>query len=155
MAKNKPAPLGNKYATKLKRPDYRQEAYKQYCAHLATGKDKKSFVFHHTDDPLLSVTYKTMDRYIEENPAEFPPILLEIAQSKSFEHFEEEGKKLMRGAYKHGSPVVWQTFMRNKFGYDKDMIENVTKCAADKILEEIRNKSSEKQEHYKKSPSRK
>lgn len=151
----KGAPIGNKNGTKLKEPDYRQEAYRQYCAHIASGKDKQSWKFIHPTDPLKSLTHRTMERYLDECPLEFPAILMDMAKSDSFAIFEEEGKKLMRGAYKHGSPVVWQTFMRNKFGYDKDMIENVTKCAADKILEEIRNKSTEKKEHYKKMSPKK
>ena len=101
---------GNKYGTKLKDPEVRQEAYRQFCAHVATGKPIQSFFFKH---PEYSVSYKTMLRYIKESPEEFPSLLMEEAQAKKLDYFWEQGIMIMQGRLKHGSPVVWQTFMRN------------------------------------------
>lgn len=133
----KPAPKGNTYGTKLKDAYYRQEAYKQYCAHIAKGLDKRSWKFVHPESLEKSVCYITMERYIRENPTEFDPILMQMAEADSFAVFEQEGMKLMKGQYRNGSPVVWQTFMRNKFKWDKDQIKENDKCAADNILDAI------------------
>jgi hypothetical protein len=102
----------NTNGIKLKESDVRQEAYAQYCAHIASGYPKEAFFFEH---PTHSVCYKTMDKYIKENPIEFPPYLLNHAKSLRYKHWLNEGKKLMQGQYRHGSPIVWQTMMRNIF----------------------------------------
>lgn len=144
------APKGNKNGTKLKDPNLRQEAYRQYCSYVAQGRSKEGWKFIHPTDPLKSLTYKTMERYIDENPIEFPPILKELADADCFRFFEDEGFKLMRGQYRNGSPETWKTFMRNKFKWDKEMTEQTIKCSADKILEEIRNRNPDKVTHYRK-----
>ncbi|NJL54133.1 hypothetical protein HC928_02455 [bacterium] len=123
MTKRKanPTPLkGNKSGTKIKDPELRQEAYRQYCAHLSKGFSKQGWKFVHPHDPLKSLTHRTMERYLSENPTEFPPILKEMAEADSFRIFEEHGLRLMRGEYKGGSPETWKTIMRNKFGWDKE-----------------------------------
>lgn len=150
----KPAPIGNKYGTKLKQPDHRQEAYKQYCAHIAAGYSKKSWHYRHATDHSKSLCWATMERYMEESPTEFDSLLMRDAESQSLRYFEDEGRKLMQGRYRNGSPEVWKTFMRNKFSWDKEMMEQVVKCSADKILEEIRSRNPEKQKHYNKVKSK-
>ena len=147
----KPAPIGNKYGTKLKSPDHRQQAYLQYCAHLAAGYSKKSWCYRHATDISKSLTYLTMERYIEESPTEFNPILIEMAISEGMKWFEDQGRLLMQCRYKNGSPEVWKTCMRNKYNWDKDMIEQAVKCSADKILEEMRKQYPEKLAHYAKN----
>lgn len=150
----KPAPIGNKYGTKLKEPDHRQDAYKQYCDHLAAGYSKKSWSYKHATDISKYLCYQTMEKYIEENPTEFNPILMEVAINDGMKWYEEEGRKLMQGRYKNGSPEVWKTCMRNKYSWDKDLVEQAVKCSADKILEEIRSRNPEKVKHYDKSKSK-
>jgi len=113
------AAKGNKYKLKLKTPDIRQEAFRQYCQHLAEGWPKEAFVFDH---PTISVTFETIESYIKKNPEEFSQVLIQCAMAKRFKHWMQEGIKLMQGGYKNGSPVVWQTIMRNLFkdyGWDK------------------------------------
>lgn len=144
------APKGNKNGTKLKEPDYRQEAYKQYCQHLSEGYSKKSWCFRHPTDINKSLTHRTMERYLEENPIEFPPFLMEMAINQGMKWFEDEGRKLMQGRYKNGSPEVWKTCMRNKYSWDKDLLETAAKIPADKILEAITRLSPEKMKHYEK-----
>lgn len=114
---------GNKRGLKLKDPDVRQEAFKQYCDHLASGYPKEAFYFDH---PIHSVTWETMDKYIEENPTEFPSDLVRRAKSARYKHWLDEGNLLMKGKYRNGSPVVWQTIMRNIFkaeGWDANTKE--------------------------------
>ncbi len=131
------APKGNKNGVKLKDPDVRQDAYRQYCQHIASGESKESFVFQH---PELTCTYKTMDKYIHENPIEFPPIHKEIAESLSFLHWTGLGKQMMLGEIEKCQPAIFQMFMRNKFSWDKEDVNEVAECAADKVLEMIRGK---------------
>lgn len=149
----KGGPPGNKKGTKLKSPDHRQEAYQQYCAHISKGLDKRSWKYVHATDKTKSLTYQTMERYIDENPTEFDTILIEQAKCDSYAYFEQEGLKLMKGIYRNGSPVTWQTFMRNKFGWDKERLEEVSKCAADRILEKMRESTLEKAKHYEREKS--
>lgn len=103
---------GNKFAVKLSTPDLKRDAYKQYCAHMALGYPKQAFCFDHPD---IDITWETMDKLIGENPSEFPPIKLSKAKAERYMFWLKEGKKLMRGEYPGGSPVVWQTMMRNMF----------------------------------------
>ena len=133
-----PPPKGNRYGVKLKEPDVRQEAYKQYCDHIASGFPKEAFFFDH---PTHSVCWRTMDRYIAENPAEFQPILMQKAQAARYKHWLTEGQTLMTGGYKGGSPVVWQTIMRNIFkdvGWDREQISEDNKSHVQRLAESIR-----------------
>lgn len=113
----KGAPRGNKNGTKLKDADVRQQAYKSYCEWISQGKTKEAWVFEH---PSLSCTSKTMERYIRENPLEFPLIHKEIAEAKSYEIWLETGKQMMLGEISKCQPAIYQMFMRNKFGWDKN-----------------------------------
>ncbi len=135
-------PKGNSYGTKLKMPAIRQEAFHQYCKHLAEGNPKESFFFRHEG---YSCCHKTIQRYIEENPAEFPPILIEEAKAKRYQHWFNEGKTLMQGGYKCGSPVVWQTIMRNIFrneiGWDREQIQQDNKTHVERLASNIRSES--------------
>lgn len=113
---------GNKNGTKLKDAEIRQEAYRQFCDHLAEGYPKEAFFFDH---PTHSVCWRTMDRYIEENPTEFQAILKEKAMAARYKHWFSEGKSLMKGGYQYGSPLVWQIIMRNMFkdvGWDQESV---------------------------------
>jgi len=118
------APEGNTNGTKLKDPATRQQAYKQYCDHIASGYPKQAFFFKHPTD---SVSWATLERYIEENPIEFDSSKMEEAQSERFKLWLDKGNCLVNGKYKGGSPVVWQVIMRNIFkkdGWDQDMLNN-------------------------------
>ena len=128
-----PAPPGNKRGTKLKDPDVRQEAYKQYCDHIASGWPKEAFFYKH---PEHSVCWKTMERYISENPAEFPSFLMEEAKALRYKHWLTEGQTIMKGGYRGGSPIIWQTCMRNIFkdvGWDREQINQDAKTHVERL----------------------
>jgi len=129
------APKGNKNGIKLKTPELRKEAYRQYCEFIATGHSKEEWCFEH---PEITLTHKTMEKYIHNDPIEFPPIHKEIAESKSYQHWCELGKKMMLGQIEKSQPAIFQMFMRNKFGWDKEDATEVAECAADIILNSIR-----------------
>ena len=140
------APEGNKNGLKLKEPDVRQEAYRQYCAHLAKGKSKKSFVFKH---PQLTCVYKTIDKYIEEDPVEFPPLHMQVAKSEGYAVWEEIAGQGAKGVNKEVSPPVLQMVMRNKFDWDRDLGKKEDHSSTDglstleKFFKAISPKSSE------------
>jgi hypothetical protein len=132
---------GNKNGVKLKDPDVRQEAFRQYCSHLASGYPKESFFFNH---PIHSVTWETMDRYIAEHPSEFPPFLIKQAKAARYKHWLDKGIGLMEGKFKGGSPVVWQTIMRNIFrseGWDRETIAENNRSHVERLAESIRSEA--------------
>ena len=126
---------GNQNAKKLISHELRKEAYRQYCEWIAGGNSKEAWVFKH---PEITLTHKTMEKYIKEDPIEFPPIHKEVAESLSYEHWLHLGKDMMLGRIEKCQPAIYQMFMRNKFGWDKDDMNEVVECAADKVLELIR-----------------
>jgi len=108
---------GNKNAVKLTTPELKREAYRQYCQHLIEGWPKEAWCFEHPD---MSLTWETIEKYIEEgDETDFPPILMKMAKAKRYKYWFGEGKTLMKGGYQNGSPVVWQTIMRNMFKEQK------------------------------------
>ena len=132
MAGGKP---GNKNGVKLKSPDIRAEAYRQYCEHIAGGRSQKSWCFEH---PELTCTYKTMNKYIEEDPIAFPPIQRQLAEIKGYYHWEQVVADSAKGINKEANTASLQMLMRNKFDWDKQDMNEVVECAADKVLDAIR-----------------
>lgn len=117
------APFGSCNASKSKDTEKCIAAYEDYCRHLSEGYPKQAWSYC---KDKFSLTYKTMDKYIKQDEINFPALLMEVAYAKRYMYWLEEGKKLMQGQYKYGSPVVWQTIMRNIFkdiGWDNDRHE--------------------------------
>ena len=108
---------GNQSAKKLKTPELKKDAYEQYCAWIATGNSKESWKFKH---PEMSLTSKTMEKYIRESDCDFPPIHKEMAEAESLRIWEERGLAMMLGQIEKCQPAIFQMFMRNKFGWDKE-----------------------------------
>lgn len=111
------APKGNVNGTKLKDPDIRQVAYQQYCEWVARGKSMKSFCFEHEQ---LTCTYRTLDKYIEDDPIEFPPIKMEMAKCKGYNRWEQVVEDSAEGKNKDANTASLQMLMRNKFSWDKE-----------------------------------
>jgi hypothetical protein len=126
---------GNKNALKLTCDELKVEAYKQYCEWIASGESKETFTFRH---PSLSLSYKTMEKYIREDPIVFPPIQKEMAEAESRRVWEKDGKSMMLGGIKGCQPVIYQMFMRNKFGWDKESKITVSReNELDKFIDHI------------------
>lgn len=117
------APKGNKYcaghknARKLKTPDQMQKVYKSYCDHLAAGKVKKSWFY---DDGKLTLTWETMEKYIAEEPSNFPPEKKAVAFAKGMQYWEGVVDNKAFGANKEADTATLQMLMRNKYGWDKE-----------------------------------
>lgn len=109
-------PAGNQKALKLKTPELKEEAYRQYCEHLARGKSKESWYFEH---PEVSLTWETMEKYIK-NEVEFDPIKKKIAEAKGFGMWEEVLEQSAKGKNPKANTATLQMLMRNKYGWDKN-----------------------------------
>ena len=116
QAKRGGAPPGNDYNKKLSGPELRKEAYDQYCAHIASGKSKRSWVFKH---PELTLPWETMEKYIK-NENDFDPTQKKIAEAEGFGSWEEIVSKSAKGTNTKANVASLQMVMRNKFGWDKD-----------------------------------
>lgn len=107
---------GNTYGVKLKDKEVRQEAYRQYCAHLAKGKSKRSFVFEH---PELTCHWQTIESYMKDTE-EFNPIQKEVALCKGYAHWEQVVEDSATGVNEKANTASLQMKMRNQFNWDKD-----------------------------------
>lgn len=108
---------GNKNGVKLKAADIRQEAFKQYCAHIASGRPKQAWCFEH---PEYCCTWKTLEKYIRDNPSEFPAIHKEMAHVKGYSAWIDKGQNMMEGRVEKCQPAIYQMMMRNIFDWDKE-----------------------------------
>lgn len=111
------APYGHKNAQKLTTPEICKEAYRQYCEYIASGGTKEAWCFEHPD---ISLTSRTMENYIKNDPTNFPAINKELAECKSYNNWLTTGKQMMVGEIEKCQPAIYQMFMRNKFGWDKE-----------------------------------
>lgn len=109
-------PIGSKNAQKLKTPELKEEAYRQYCEHLAKGKSKRSWYFEH---PELTLTWETMEKYLKDSVI-FDPSKKKIAMSKGFARWEEVVEQSADGKNQRANTATLQMLMRNKFGWDKN-----------------------------------
>jgi hypothetical protein len=131
---------GNQHAKKLTTPELRRQAYEQYCAHIASGKSKKSWVFKH---PEISLYWETMEKYIRENPREFDPEHMKIAACQGLARWEQVVEDSAEGKNKDANTASLQMLMRNKFKWDRrdqefdDQDPTELQMTHDKILHQI------------------
>lgn len=109
------APYGNKFRQNLNTPELRQQAYKSYCEHLASGKGKKSW---HMTYPV-SLTWESMEKYIRDYPDELDPIHKKIAESKGYAYWESVVEDSAAGKNKDANTATLQMLMRNKYRWDR------------------------------------
>lgn len=111
------AQKGNKNGIKLKDPSIRQQAYHSYCDWLASGMPKEAWYFDREKHLCVS---DTIEKYIRDNPLEFPPIHITIANKKRYLHWINKGIDMLDGKQEKCQPAIYQMFMRNMFGWDKE-----------------------------------
>ncbi len=114
-----PAPRGNENNKALKTKEIKEIVYKDYCDHIAEGKSHKSW-FYNKDG--IRCGWETIETYIKED-IDFDPLHKEEAMAKSLDHWEKIGKGMMVGKIERCQPALYQMFMRNKFGWDKQEIK--------------------------------
>ena len=106
---------GNKDGVILKDPLVRQDAYKEFCDHLAKGKAIKSWFYEKEGHRCC---WATMLSYIE-NKSEFDPLTKTISEAKGYQHWESIVEASATGCNKEANTASLQMLMRNKFGWDK------------------------------------
>src|SRR5215469_8837223 len=102
---------------KLKTIELQKQAYKEFCAHLASGKSKQSWTFIHKD---LKLTSKGFENYLKDTQT-FPPIDREIAEAQGFAYWEQVVADSATGK-DHGKANTRSLamIMQNKYGWDKE-----------------------------------
>jgi hypothetical protein len=138
-------PKGNQYAKKLTTPELRKAAYDSYCAHFADGQSRDTWCFEHPD---LDLTAKTMDKYIRENPLEFPPSQLEKAHAKGQLIWERVVQESANGKNRKANTASLQMWMRNRFKWDRPDLrtecnDNTSAQAQDKLMNQLANQQQQ------------
>ena len=96
------AEKGNKHALKLNTRELRSEAYRQYCAHIAGGYEKKSWYFVHPD---ITCCWATMERTLRDFSEEFDLEYKDVAHAKGLRCWEEVLYSSARGLNRHANPL--------------------------------------------------
>lgn len=107
---------GNQTAKKLTTDELKKLAYEQYCEHIASGRSKKTWCLEHED---MTLTWQTMEKYIQEDQAVFNPLKKQIAEIKSYHTWETVVQDKAKGKNTKADTATLQMVMRNKFGWDK------------------------------------
>ena len=116
-----PAPKGNRFNNKANKfPEECLKAYESYCDWISQGHSQEAWRYK---SDTLTLTHKTMERYIREYPDDFPSIHKEMAKATSLSVWEERGLSMMIGQIEKCQPAIFQMFMRNKFGWDKEKLD--------------------------------
>lgn len=134
------AEIGNKHAVKLTNPELKKQAYDQYCAHIASGQPHKAWCFEHPD---ITLTARTMEKYMKEEPDVFPPIHKEVAESKSLKYWFNVLADSATGKNRRANTASLQIIMRNKFGWDtaekaKDDLHTESSLAHAQVLDQLK-----------------
>lgn len=132
------APKGNKYKLRLKTPELRQLAYKQYCEHISSGMPLRCWYFQH---PELSLGWETMEKYIRDYN-DLDPKHKEEALAKKYEVWFKKGIEMMEGRVDKCQPAIYQMIMRNIFGWDKE--KTLQKDSSESLVKRITNAWREK-----------
>ena len=108
---------GNQFAKKLDTKELREEAYRQYCKHIADGYPKDCWRFKH---PEVTLTWETMEKYIKNDPTEFDPEQKKMAEIDGRKSWIQKCMDSATGADEGKSNTAsLQMCMRNIMGWDK------------------------------------
>jgi len=109
--RGKGAPLGNKNANIIdKLTDKQIEDIKEhYYEHLAMGFPIHSFHY--------KISYKTLQKLIENRPDIFDEEGLEMIKSKRYHTMISIGMGQAQGTIEKGNPQAWKVLMANMYGW--------------------------------------
>lgn len=110
---------GNKSGIALKDKEIRKIAFKEYCDHIASGRSKKTWRFRNPLYKDYHCCWRTMERYMKENPTEFQLIHREKAEIDGYYYWETVVADSAVGNNEKANTASLQMIMRNKFGWDK------------------------------------
>jgi hypothetical protein len=112
---HKGASEGNDFNKKLKTTEIKKIVYNDYCNHIAKGYSHKSWRY---DKNGVNLCWESIEKYIK-NDQDLDPLHKKIAIAESLKVWEDLGKEMMMGRVEKCQPAIYQMFMRNKFGWDK------------------------------------
>jgi hypothetical protein len=112
------ARIGNKHPYKLDKmsAELRKKVYQSYCEHLAQGFSQDCWCYESDE---ITLTYKTMNKYLETEPGVFPPVYKEIAEIKGKKGWESVINDSAKGKNRKANAITLQLVMRNKYGWDR------------------------------------
>lgn len=121
---------------KLHTPEIKMEAFIQYCAHIAKGKDKRSWYFEH---PEITLTWQTMETYIaNDKEGLFNSAHVETACAHGYRYWEQFVEDATKMAVAHDTNAM-AMLMRNKFRWDRpEQGSNDTKAQVHVLLEAMK-----------------
>lgn len=121
----------------LKTQKIKDKIYKDYCDHIASGYPEASWSYNKDG---IEITYQGLEYYIKHDPS-INKIHKKIATAKALKKYIDLGLRLMEGKIKGSQASIYQVFMRNLFGWDKDSEkEGAAKGAFNRWYEEQINK---------------
>jgi hypothetical protein len=143
-----PFEKGNQVAKKLPTDELKQDAYAQYCAHIAKGYPKKAWCFEH---PTLTLTWETMEKYIKNEPDVFDSSQKKVAESKSLNHWFSYLSASATGANQKANVASLQIILRNMHAWDKadnraDDTSSDVATNQEKIMSQLAQRQQEEQE---------
>lgn len=106
---------GHTTNVKLHTPELKQEAFKQYCNHIARGRPKKAWRLKKLG---FTLTWETMEKYIKEDPDTFDPSQKKEAEADSLERWFTVLEDIATGDNQKGNVAATQVIMRNMHKWD-------------------------------------
>lgn|SRR5574338_732928 len=110
--------FGNSNNNKFyKYPEECKKAFKSYLEWIELGNSPETWRYK---SDTMTLTKRSIDNYMREYPTDFPPQDKEAALAVSQKVWEERGLAMMLGQIDKCQPAIFQMFMRNKFGWDRE-----------------------------------
>jgi len=102
------APKDNNYNLKWKTPEERKAVCKRFCEHIEQG---------YTVDCFEDCDFKTIKRYINDYPEDFPSDMISAAKRKSRIYWEGLGIRGTEGLIDKFNAKSWEFNMSNRYGW--------------------------------------
>ena len=140
-----PGPEGNQWAKKLPTPELRKIAYESYCAWLAKGKKKHSWVLKHP----VRLSWETMEKYIKNYAQEFDLDLMKDAKAEGYGRWEQVIEDSAEGKNRKANPMSLAMIARNKLSWDKpdhraQDNDQSAEQSLDKVMNQLANHQQQK-----------
>lgn len=106
--------------TKLSTPELRKKAYLALCDWIADGRSARSFVYK---EEGVTVSGRTITRYLEKYEGEFNREFYECAHADGLNYWENLGEKIILGQLEGYDASTYRFFMRQKFNWASESAE--------------------------------
>lgn len=140
---------GHTTNVKLHTPELKQEAFRQYCNHIAKGRPKKAWRLKKLG---FTLTWETMEKYIKEDPDTFDPSHKKEAEADSLERWFTVLEEIATGDNPKGNVAATQVIMRNMHKWDAkdhrdDDDDTSAQLANERLLEQLSKLQKKEPEH--------